>query len=270
MLGPTILQKLQPMNKFYIHTGNLNQLGDLKFKRFKNSAEEFKACLEYLQLPENAGVDEHGVLLLNSKSLSEEPFERDDLKITLKVFLNDFDFSQIEKAIDGTLKELKTDNIEQLIVSFPPFVCEDDVSEEEEDRMFLKKVMIIWRDLENFVSTSKVTNLGVADFNVNQLKKLFDEANIKPCVNHFNIDSCCVVPPELHKFAGDNDIQLLTHNDPSPFPVAEAFKQICELKCTSPQCCNTFKPTWAARYTTWVRRRSLMAAKGYIVEFSAI
>lgn len=88
---------------------------------------------------------------------------------------------------------MKTDNIEQLIVSFPPFTTEEDISEEEEDNLFLEKVIKIWRDLEEFVGTSKVTNLGVADFNVNQLKKLFDAATIKPCVNHFNIDSCCVV-----------------------------------------------------------------------------
>uniref|UniRef100_A0AC35U8V8 GCS light chain n=1 Tax=Rhabditophanes sp. KR3021 TaxID=114890 RepID=A0AC35U8V8_9BILA len=269
MLGQTVLEKLQPLKKFYIHTGNVNQHGDLKLQRFANSAEEFKACLSYLNIIQDSGVNEHGVLLLNSNSLTETPFERDDLKITLKIFLQEFDFTQIEKAVEGTLRELNTDNIEQLIVSFPMLDYPENVkTEEEEDKLFITEVMKLWKELEEFVKTHKVTNLGVADFSLNQLTQLFDQALIKPCVNHFNIDACCVVPPELHKYASENDIQLLTHNDPAPFPVAEAFKEICALKCTSATSCGTFHPTWAARYTAWVRRRSLMAAKGYIIEFT--
>lgn len=37
---------------------------------------------------------------------------------------------------------------------------------------------------------------------------------MKPNTNQVNLDSCCVMPPEMTAFARDNDIQLLTHNDP--------------------------------------------------------
>jgi hypothetical protein len=40
------------------------------------------------------------------------------------------------------------------------------------------------------------------------------EFQVKPTVNQVNLASCCVMPPELVKYAGESDIQLLTHNDP--------------------------------------------------------
>ena len=37
---------------------------------------------------------------------------------------------------------------------------------------------------------------------------------IKPLVNQVNLESCCVMPKDLVEYAKENDIQLLTHNDP--------------------------------------------------------
>lgn len=46
-------------------------------------------------------------------------FERDEVKITLKLFLKTFDYVHVCEAIEVTLKELKINAIEQLIIAFP-------------------------------------------------------------------------------------------------------------------------------------------------------
>lgn len=55
------------------------------------------------------------------------------------------------------------------------------------------------------------------------------------------------VPPELQAFAKQYDIQLLTHNDPEPFPLKQIFRTFCDLSATAPVCNACFEPTWAAR-----------------------
>lgn len=38
---------------------------------------------------------------------------------------------------------------------------------------------------------------------------------VKPNIVQINLATCCVVPPALQEFTKENDIQLLTHSDPS-------------------------------------------------------
>ncbi|KAK0397046.1 hypothetical protein QR680_001953 [Steinernema hermaphroditum] len=228
-----------------------------------NSAEELSACLDlqFGKLDQAVDIGPNGTVLL-SECLHDIMYERDDLKISLKVFLTEFDFGQITNAIEATLDQLKTDSIEQIIVAFPEMEGESD----EDEKLWRKNLISLWKNIESLVDSGKVVSAGVADLQLSQLEKLYDEADVKPCVNHFNIDGCCVVPPELQSFAREHDIQLLTHNDPSPFPVKEVFSSVCEHRCDSQPC--GFGLVWAARYTVWVQRRSIMASKGYIIQFN--
>lgn len=41
-----LMTKLQSLDDFRIHTGNINNYVELKLKRFANSAEELVACLD--------------------------------------------------------------------------------------------------------------------------------------------------------------------------------------------------------------------------------
>lgn len=44
---------------------------------------------------------------------------------------------------------------------------------------------------------------------------LFIVSQVKPTTVQVNLSSCCVVPKELTTFAQQNDVQVLTHNDPA-------------------------------------------------------
>nr|CAD2170565.1 unnamed protein product [Meloidogyne enterolobii] len=255
-----LIDQLNKLKHFRIHTGNINTFVDLKLKRFTNSAEELKETFKLVlnNLPSNISVGDDGMLLLVDKKHCDNVYEREDLKITLKLFLEKFDYDYIKDAVEAVIKQLKTDSIEQLILSFPE-------SESNSPR--------VWKETENgLIAQRKVLYMGVADFQLPELDLLFKKAVHKPGIVHVFIDGCCVVNPELQAYAKQNSIQLLTHNDPKPFPLKEVFHCFCEDKSDpdSSRICQTlFEPVWAARYTVWVRRRSLMAAKGFIVQFTA-
>lgn len=55
-------------------------------------------------------------MVLLSDREDSTTYDRNDLKITLKVFLQEFDIGHIENAIEATISQLETDNIEQLII----------------------------------------------------------------------------------------------------------------------------------------------------------
>jgi glutamate--cysteine ligase regulatory subunit len=136
------------------------------------------------------------MLLLSNRGHTDTVYERDDLKITLKVFLSGFEISQLHAAVDAAIYQLKTDNIEQLILAFPR---SDNVKLDEQkelDEIWFEKVVHTWSEVEKLVESNKVVSAGVADFELPALKALYERSTIKPCVNHYNIEGCCVVSKE--------------------------------------------------------------------------
>ncbi|KHN71066.1 Glutamate--cysteine ligase regulatory subunit, partial [Toxocara canis] len=172
----------------------------------------------------------------------------------------------VKDCLDATKHELCVDSIEQLIVSFGDFEAEVEGNEVIETRKWVDNVLSVWEKLEPLVDKGEISTVGVADFDLVQLRTLYDGAKLKPRIDHFNIAGCCTVPKDLQEYARANDIQLLTHNDPNPFITADSLKDICNNE-KYPLCDNKFKPTWSSRYTVWVRGRSIIAGKGYMVQF---
>lgn len=82
----------------------------------------------------------------------------------------------------------------------------------------------------------KLSSVGLSDVNTNEFIDLFQWANVKlylffnvfyyiyfilfllkqvkPNIVQISLATCCIVPPALQTFTKENDVQLLTHNDP--------------------------------------------------------
>jgi glutamate--cysteine ligase regulatory subunit len=73
----------------------------------------------------------------------------------------------------------------------------------------------IWSVLEEYVKNEKISQIGLADVEEATFRNVFEWATIKPSIIQINLATCCVVPPTLQSFCKDNDVQLLTHSDPS-------------------------------------------------------
>ncbi|PAV86638.1 hypothetical protein WR25_23330 [Diploscapter pachys] len=163
---------------FVIHTGNLNEM-------------------------EKSGI-------YTPQAESENKYSHsNDTKTTLKIFLSSIRPKYVESAFKAVLDSINESFISTLIIDFPKDECDS-----LEDDEWLKRVRPIWSVLEDLVDEGKVLALGAADLGVDRLRLLVESTERHPPkVNHFSIDGCCTVPPELVEYAKSHDIQLLTHND---------------------------------------------------------
>ena len=114
----------------------------------------------------------------------------------------------------------------------------------------------LWNEMEHLVETGKVSSLGVSDIDTSHFIELHQTAQIKPEAIQINLESCCVVPPELALFTRENNIQLLTHNDPQDILPDQALQKI--IGCP-------VQVNWVARYQTLLRCRGIIQNKGYII-----
>ncbi|VDK44795.1 unnamed protein product [Anisakis simplex] len=245
---------------FRLNTGNINNCGELKLKSCKDSAEELITALR-IELRRNTTLHFKNGDTISLAAMDTNTYPRNDLKITLKVFMSSMNFDQVVDCLDTTKDQLGVDSIEQLIMSFDSV----DIDEGDIDEKWLENVLSVWEKLEALMERGEISTVGVADFDLVHLKALYENAKIKPRIDHFNIAGCCTVPKDLQEYARANDIQLLTHNDPKPFITSDSLKGICTNNAY-PFCDDDYIPSWSSRYTVWVRGRSIIAAKGYMVQ----
>ena len=114
------------------------------------------------------------------------------------------------------------------------------------------------------VREGKVRELGVSDLNTEQLRELYAWAEeIKPTTNQINLESCCVIPPEMNAFAQSKEIRLLTHNDPRDFLMIDKLHSL--LANNGIADAEQWKRLWVARYTIMVTGKGIIQTKGYLV-----
>ncbi|KAF2748905.1 hypothetical protein M011DRAFT_421338 [Sporormia fimetaria CBS 119925] len=172
---------------------------------------------------------------------------RDSYDITVKLFyLPNIPASrrclQTREALNLVLRELGTESIDLLIVSFPgiSFDADDEESssdsdyiddntppsappsdptstdEEDEEETLpedMSTMLQTWHTLETLHSAGLVSKLGIAEFGCARLSKFLPSTTVRPSVNQINVRDCCVVPKPLILFAKKEGIELLTHND---------------------------------------------------------
>ncbi|KJH49968.1 hypothetical protein DICVIV_03915 [Dictyocaulus viviparus] len=242
---------------FTVHTGNLNNCLELVTRRHKNSTSEMAAAFKHLATQKTVLRISDSVF---SPAIEVLQHPMTDVKTSLKVCLSTFSADDVEHAVRVTLNILQLSTLSQLIVSFP-YEESTDLSDEE----WLEKVTPIWMSIESLVKADVVHSVGVSDLDVERLRLLSEAAReYPPTIDHYSIDGCCTVPKELVEYAKSRDIQLLTHNDPRNLELdADAIASIDDITGSG----TDLSIKWAARYTIWIRSRSVMAAKGYLMHF---
>jgi len=169
--------------------------------------------------------------------------ERGSQKITVKLFLSDVNIDFIKGSLDAALAELGAKQVDLFILSWP-------------HGMDFEKGKELWKAMESLVDSCKAYSLGISDIEIQEFIELHHFAKVKPEVIQINLESCCVVPPELVTFTRENSIQLLTHNDPQNILPNETFKTIVS---------SLVNVHWTVRYQTLLRCRGIIKNKGYII-----
>ncbi|CAB4055195.1 GCLM [Lepeophtheirus salmonis] len=232
-----------------------NLITDKEFKSYRVNREPIS---EVNQVVKNA-INKPELQSSHQKSAILDPEARkNEFSITLKIFLKDFDTLKAQEAIDQILEILGTEYVENLNLALPEMGCDAlgftsdnvDPNTTSEHRENLIK---LWRFLEKLVDRKVIKNLGISDVETEVFKYIFNNVKIKPNNVQVNQTTCCVVPPELKIFAKDNDVHLLTHNDP---PI------IWNPKCESLQ---KFNLRWIIRSLVHIEARGVLKDKRYAI-----
>lgn len=325
---------LKSASKVTINTGNVLNLIDIKKKAGQNVTEELSESIK-LTLSEwssvqnghsvqNGSSEEHDensqqssdyMVLSKSKTagasngetvvnitrphddalnkMAEE--ERKNLKIGVKIFINEDSTTALTECLQNVFTALQTDYIDNVTLAYNPDflrnredLIEDnnvksnhatkaspislgsnvrtpstDVEADSEAdarkcEAILPGIKILWAVLEDYVKQGRVHQLGVADVGGGCLRKLHAWAHVRPAIAQINLASCCVVPPSLHAFCRANDVQLLTHADPPDLLSLAAIKTLSDAGIG----CNSLE--WCARYQVHIKCRGVLALKGYV------
>ncbi|KOX76321.1 Glutamate--cysteine ligase regulatory subunit [Melipona quadrifasciata] len=145
---------------------------------------------------------------------------------------------------------LNINAIESLVIAY--------LSKENPEEL-LASLKHLWIAVEEYVKIGKLSSVGLSDVDTNVFIDLFQWANIKPNIVQISLATCCVVPPALQTFSKENDIQLLTHNDPGQILPEEDLNGIFNANT------NLY---WVTRYQIHLKCRGILSSKGYLVYVS--
>jgi hypothetical protein len=122
---------------------------------------------------------------------------REELFLSSKLWPKDYGFESTKTALKGTLKRLDIDYIDLFLIHWPfvPSYCKD------------KNGLLAetWRALELLYDTGYCRSIGVSNYEIDDLEKLFETCSIKPHVNQLEFHPY-QNPKELKLFCEENKI----------------------------------------------------------------
>lgn len=164
-------------------------------------------------------------------------YERGNIKIGAKVFLNSAEPELLREALNNLLTVLNVNDLDNLILAYHPAhnhnkaengttngsqnggtalassLPKDGVLTWGNGDTAVTDLKELWRTLESYADNNRIRQLGIADLDTDTLADLYASCRIKPAIAQINLSACCVVPPEMQEFCAKHDIQLLTHSD---------------------------------------------------------
>ncbi|XP_006005672.1 glutamate--cysteine ligase regulatory subunit [Latimeria chalumnae] len=260
--GRELLKQATTLN---LHTGNLLNWCRLRKKCPSSPPEELQDCIQTTFTEWCSQVDPGLLQEMPStiectvqqatETISFE--ERDELKVSAKLFITGSDPSVIRDAVNKACSALGVTHLDSVIIASPPL--QDGVS------LSLEYLQPYWEELEGLVQSKQITAIGTSDLDKVVLEQLYQWAQVKPNSNQVNLASCCVMPPDLTAFAKEFDIQLLTHNDPKELLSVSSFQEALK-ECVQDIVAYKWTLRWVLRYSVIVKSRGIIKLKGYLLQ----
>lgn len=246
-----------------LHTGNIVNRSRVKKKCPCSPCEELQDCIQatlsdWFSQTKLTTEDFPDTLDCSIAKATDAitPEEREELKVSAKLFLCESDESSIKHAVEMACQTLAVSQLDSVIIA-PP-------GPPEGDSQTLSHLQPAWEELEALVRSQQIAAIGTSDLDKDLLEQLYNWAQVKPSSNQVNLASCCVMPPDLTAFAKDFDIQLLTHNDPKELMPAAAFQQALQEGTRDLRVVD-WRLEWVLRYSIIVKSRGIIKSKGYLV-----
>jgi glutamate--cysteine ligase regulatory subunit len=247
---------LQDADRITVHTGNIASWSKLRRRAVLTTTDELilgtEAALKSW-LGRGSTVESRAELSISNAALSQKVGrdERDNFIFSLKVFLSLWDGNVVRTAVSTTMEELGVQHVDSIVVAFPP-------SPTDEDTMTAMKD--VWKSVEQLVRDGVTKSVGVADLMRPQLEELYHWASVKPNTDQLNLAHCCTIPEDLAVFSKEHGMTLNTHNDEKEVLPDPQLHALVGGVCGSHD--NRWRYNWAARYSSVVRMRGIVAHKG--------
>ncbi|XP_014670750.1 PREDICTED: glutamate--cysteine ligase regulatory subunit-like [Priapulus caudatus] len=254
--------QLKAAENLIIHTGNIASWSRLRMTTTSPAEELVESIRATLQawspLVNNEEIQAQTTVQACHGTYIEKvsDAERSQLKLTVKLFMTQWDPEAIKEGVKRTLCELGVSQLDVLILACP---------DTPDDEMSLDLIKPLWLILEGMVEQRLLLSLGIADLQKETLEQLYNWAKVKPNIDHWNSVLCCVMPEDLVAFAKQHDIQLLSHSDERNILLSESLQAVVSSTC-SDQAGERWQTHWVLRYALIVRSRGILTSKGYIVK----
>ncbi|XP_055318475.1 glutamate--cysteine ligase regulatory subunit [Sitodiplosis mosellana] len=272
---------LNDKRKILVSTGNILNVNK---KAGQKTNEELFDCLN-LTMSDPVVDTKAGIIARSNDDLlaKVKEYERNDIKIGAKVFLNHSDPNLLHEAIDSLLQVLKIDHLDNLILGFHPLdgaksksngtdktngyqngslgssLTKESLLTWGDTATAIDELKELWQVLETYADDKRICQLGIADLDTDTLIELYTSCRVKPTISQINLSACCVVPPSMQEFCAKNEIQLLTHSDSEVLITKDSFNEI------NSNLLQPFTPTWTSRYQVHIKCRGVLTARGFLM-----
>lgn len=126
-----------------------------------------------------------------NEKITQGVVKREDLFITSKLFNNYHKFESVEKGIKKSLNNLGLDYLDLYLIHWP--IAHEDGDElfprNADDSIKLEDIDYLetWRGMEAVQGKGLTKNIGISNFNSEQIDRLLKNCKIKPAVNQVNL-----------------------------------------------------------------------------------
>ncbi|GAA5965867.1 hypothetical protein JCM21900_004932 [Sporobolomyces salmonicolor] len=169
------------------------------------------------------------------QGIKDSGIDREKLWITSKLWNSFHRPEQVGPALEETLDNLKVGHLDLYLMHWP--VAFDGQTQDGKPKInweLTNDVLPTWQAMEKLVETGKVREIGVSNFTIGRMEKLFSKAKIRPAVNQVELNLHCA-QPELVEWASKNNILLEAYSplgstgapqmeDPVVVEIAEAHR----------------------------------------------